>query len=312
MWDPESAGIDAGALRRFLEDHVYSLPGAGDPRHEFTVLVTGSRSAGVHTDASDVDLDVLCPQPVYQAVHRASFEAGIVRAERSFFWTLEGDDWSRYFGRDMGRPHFSLCSLDRAVEHFGTYDDTWLWIWLNAKVVADPGRQFQGIVDGFAGYPKDVLVRKIKYRWLLAGYWEVDVFPYHSRDDDKVLAASAALLNAVNELLRLFFLVEGRPFPYAELLMRLAPTTPLGRELLPILRRVVDLVAGRAGEGMSVWQRLTRACELLCVCDKSEECRRLEDACAKAMVAAGVDPRWVEADYRNIDELLLGELGPVP
>jgi len=312
MWDPESAGIDADALCRFLEDHVYSLPGAGDPRGEFTVLLTGSRSAGVHTDRSDVDLDVVCPQPVYEFVHRASFEAGIVRAQKSFFWTLAGDDWDRYFGLHMGRPHFSLWSLDRVAGHFRTYDDVWMWIWLNAKVVADPGGQFWEIVGGFAGYPQDVLVRKIKYRWLLAGYWEVDVFPYHSGDDDKVLAASTALLNAVNELLRLFFLVEGRPFPYAELLMRLAPTTALGRELLPILGRVVDLVVGKAGEAMTVWQRLTRACEMLCVYDKSEECRRLEDACARAMVAAGVDAQWVEADYANIDELLLGELGPVP
>ncbi len=30
------------------------------------------------------------------------------------------------------------------------------------------------------------------------------------------------------------------------------------------------------------------------------------------MVAAGVPEKWVEADYTNIDELLLGKLGPVP
>jgi hypothetical protein len=30
------------------------------------------------------------------------------------------------------------------------------------------------------------------------------------------------------------------------------------------------------------------------------------------MIAAGVDAKWVEADYDNIDELLTGKLGPVP
>ncbi len=30
------------------------------------------------------------------------------------------------------------------------------------------------------------------------------------------------------------------------------------------------------------------------------------------MLAAGVEPDWVAADYRNIDELLQGKLEPVP
>ena len=42
------------------------------------------------------------------------------------------------------------------------------------------------------------------------------------------------------------------------------------------------------------------------------ESERLENACARAMIAAGVDAQWVEADYANIDELLLGDLGPAP
>jgi hypothetical protein len=67
-----------------------------------------------------------------------------------------------------------------------------------------------------------------------------------------------------------------------------------------------------AGKDLGVWERLDKGHELLCVYDKSEECRRLTDACQKAMVDAGVCPQWVEADYGNIDELLLGELGPMP
>jgi hypothetical protein len=46
--------------------------------------------------------------------------------------------------------------------------------------------------------------------------------------------------------------------------------------------------------------------------DLPAEAKPMWEACTKAMIAAGVDPQWVEADYANIDELLLGELGPMP
>ncbi|MHC4591291.1 MAG: DUF4037 domain-containing protein [Planctomycetota bacterium] len=312
MWDPEAAGVDEAALCRFIDEQIYSLPGTDHHRDVFTVLLTGSRGAGIHTPESDVDIDVLCSPGVYESVHRASLKAGIIQGESSFMWTLKDDDWARYFGQKMGRPHFSLTSLDRVKEHFRDRDDVFMWIWTNAQAIADPNRQFQRICDAFEGYPAEVLVRKIKYHWLLFDYWDVDVYPYHHSRGDEMLAASLSLLNAVNELLRLFFLVDGRPFPYTEKLMRVAPMTTLGEQFVPMLRHVVDLALGMAGKDLGVWERLDKAHELLCVYDKSEECRRLTDACQKAMVGAGVCPQWVEADYGNIDELLLGELGPMP
>jgi len=38
----------------------------------------------------------------------------------------------------------------------------------------------------------------------------------------------------------------------------------------------------------------------------------MERAAQEAMLARGVDAGWIEADYGNIDELLTGQLGPVP
>jgi hypothetical protein len=312
MWNPESAGIDSAALRRFMREQIYSLPGADSPRDAFTVLVTGSRAAGIYTESSDLDLDVLCPAPVCESVRRAAFEAGIVKSERSFWFVLRDRDWHRYFGALMGRPHFSLTGLDRVEQHFREYDDVGVWIWTNAQVLADPGAQFQRIRGAWTGYPHDVLVQKIKYRWLLAGFWDVEVYPHHHSSDDELLAAGTAILNAVNELLRLFLLVEGRPFPYTEKLMRVAATTKLGREFAPMLQRVVDLAIGRADTDLSAWRRLEQAHEMLCCYDMSADCRRLEDACAGGMIEAGVTRAWVEADYDNIGELLAGSLGPVP
>ncbi|MHC4481057.1 MAG: DUF4037 domain-containing protein [Planctomycetota bacterium] len=187
-----------------------------------------------------------------------------------------------------------------------------IWIWTNAEVIRDPRSQFQSIREGFRGYPHEVLVGKIKYRWLLAGYCDVDVYPYHHSRDDELLAATSSLVNAVNELLRVFFLVDGRPFPYTEQLMRLASTTKLGKEFAPMLQAVVELAIGKTDSALGHWERLDRAHKMLCCYDESEECRRLNDACAEAMIAAGVEAEWVDADYGNIDELLLGDLGPMP
>jgi hypothetical protein len=312
VWTPESAGIQSEALWRYVEEQICSLPGVDDARSAFTVLLTGSRSVGIHSPTSDVDIDVVCPQAVYESVQEASYEAGIVASPRSFFCTLKGDDWGRYYGPDMGRPHFSLTGLDRVAQQFAAYDDVAIWIWTNARVLADPDGQFGDIVAAWPGYPLDVLVRKIKYHWLLAGYWEVDVFPHHHRGERDLLAASAGLVNAINELLRCFFLLDARPFPYTEKLLHLAPRTSLGPRFVPLLQRIVDLVTGRGHSDTTVWERLDRACELLFCYDLTEECRALEDACAEAMKAAGVDPEWVDADYSNIDELLRGDLGPMP
>ena len=86
------------------------------------------------------------------------------------------------------------------------------------------------------------------------------------------------------------------------------PGTDRHREVFTVLLSGSRAV-GADGSGLSSWQRLEKAFQTLCCSETSAECRRLEQACAKAMIDAGVDPKWVEADYNNIDELLLGKLG---
>jgi hypothetical protein len=202
--------------------------------------------------------------------------------------------------------------LDTVAEHFRGYRDTWLWIWTNARIITDPGEQFAQAVDGFAGYPREVLVRKIKYRWLLAGYAAVDIYPHNSRRDEDLAAAAGAILTAANELLRLFFLVDGKPFPYTEKLIHFAGQTALGKEFCPLIRRAIDLVVGRGCADQPIWQRCDEAGGLLMFSDLPAEAKPLWEASTRAMIAAGVEPEWVEADYRNINELLRGDLGPAP
>ncbi|KPJ63615.1 hypothetical protein AMK68_03470 [candidate division KD3-62 bacterium DG_56] len=303
-------GVDPEALQRYIDEQIYTVPGTGRHREEFSILLTGSRAIGMAGPESDVDIDVVCPREVYDSVLRACYEAGIIKAQRSFLCVLQGDDWDRYYGEQMGRPHFSLTPLDRVEDQFREYEDVSLWIWTNAKIITDPGNQFGRIVDSFRGYPRDVLVTKAKYHWLQAAYASITLDPGHPRDED-LLAAAAAALTTVNELLRFFFVVEGKPFPYAKWLMPGARLTTLGKEFCSLLQRAVDLVTGKESAEDSVWQRRDGAMALLLSPGSPEACR-LEEACQKAMLAAGVDPQWVEADYANIDELLSGDLGPAP
>jgi len=300
-------GVAPAALRRCIEEQVYTLPGAKRPRGLFTVVLTGSRAVGLHTPESDIDLDVLCPQPAYESVLAASFAADLIKSAQSFFRHIP--DAGRYFGER--NAHLGLTSLARVEQQFRDYEDVPIWVWSNARIIVDPGDQFGHLREGFQGYPKSVLIRKIKYRWLLSDYWAIDVYPHHHRREDQLLPAAAAMSNAVLELLRFFFLVEGKPFPYAEHLARLSQQTALGRRFFPLLCRIGDLIVGRSGPAHP-WQRLDEAFRLLENADLSPEAQELWEACAEAMIAMGLDPQWVEAGYDNIDQLLSGDLGPPP
>ena len=310
--DWKSAGIEEAAFWRYVREQIFTLRGVECPEESLTVLLTGSRAIGAHTAESDVDIDVLCPDAVYCAMHQAALESGLIRAANSFFLTAPKEGWERYFGAGKGRPHFSVMRLQEVERHFREYVDVFLWVWTNAGVVHDPHGQFSGIVETFRGYPRDMLVRKIKYHVLMAWYWDVEVFPHHSRTDGKLLAASTALLNGMTELLRVFFLAEGKPYPYTEQLWPLAQATPLGRDFLDMFQRVTDLVVGNRCAEQDIFERLLDAAKMLFWSDAFEECRRLDAALDQAMLDAGVEPEWVEAGFGNIEELLSGALGPPP
>ena len=306
-------GIKESDFERYVQDQIFSLPGIQKHAELLSVAITGSRAVGKHTPKSDVDIEVVCPAPAYEALQHAAFEAGIIKSPDSFgLVTAPADGWERYFGPQVSRSHFSVLSLSDVERQIRDYEDVWLWIWTNAAIVRDPTNQLRQLLDSFDGYPSDVLVRKIKYRWLLAGYWSVNVTPFHTHTKENMAAAAAAILNTVHELLRLFFLVEGRPYPYTQKLMQYAESTPLGREFLPLFQRVVELTLGEREPRREFWERMDEPFALLNMSDSSPECRRLEAACAQKMMAAGVPREWVQADYKNVDDLLLGRLGPIP
>ena len=304
----KNTGIDRAALERFIEEQIYTLPGTERHREEFSIVLTGSRAMGLHAEDSDVDLDILCPKDVFDCIQRASLEKGLIKTPDSFFGGLKEDVWPKYCGRSLGWPYYSILPLEDIERQFREYDDVALWIWSNALIIADPEGRFKRMQEGFKGYPRDVLIRKIKYRWLRAWYWAIEVYPHHHGDDNALLPAGSAILMTVNELLRFFYLVEGKPFPNDKRLVSLVGETKLGKEFQPALQEAVDLVVGKAEPELSPWERLGKAFDLVAC----EDDGGFYQACASSMLEAGVDPKWVEADFENIHELLTGSLGPPP
>ena len=163
-------GIPAESLQRYIAEQIYTLPGTNNPKQDLAVALTGSRACEQYTSKSDVDLDVVCTRQVFDAVHSASLRAGLVKSPTSFFCVLKDEDWGRYFGKEKGRPHFSLTPLDILDRHFRNYDDVPLWIWTHARILHDPAGRLSRIITTFTGYPKEVLIQKIKYHWLLNAY----------------------------------------------------------------------------------------------------------------------------------------------
>ncbi len=314
IWDPEESGIDEYALRRYMEEQIYSLPGTDRHRDVFTVLLTGSRAMGKHTPDSDVDIDVLCPQEVYVPLQRACREAGITRSRESFWCPLsikEEETWRRHFGGDAV-PHFCVNTLESVERQFAQCDDVAMWIWSNACVIADPNRQFQRTLEGFSGYPAEVLIRKIKYHWLMCWYWGIEVYPFHHDSDGDLVTAASAVLNATLEMMRVFFLVEGRPYPYTEKLPHFVRTTRLGARFAPFLEKLTSIVLGKSERRSSAWDRLDMASGLLLDGVSNPETVELEEETTRAIIEAGVEKEWMDDYFANMDELLLGKLGPVP
>jgi hypothetical protein len=85
----------------------------------------------------------------------------------------------------------------------------------------------------------------------------------------------------------------------------------LGRKFGGLLQSAVNLVVGREAPEENPWQRLDRANDIAELSDRNPEAVRPSEACAQAMIGAGVDESWARADHRNVNELLRGDLGPV-
>ena len=307
--DIRKCGLDVSLFEKFVEEAVYSLPGVEQSRQDISVYITGSRGAGLHQADSDVNVDVVCTKAVFERIGHQCFEAGIVKSRESLFVTIDPDSVGGYFGQKVAKAGFSIMRLDTLEKQLSEYNDEWMWIWQNAVRFVDPGVRVESLVEKYRFYPQDVLVRKIKYHWLKVGYWLVEVYPYTRNQESRpdILSAVTAIVNSFQELMRFFLLTEDRCFPYVKHLSRVAGSTRLGGKYCSLFKQYCSTLLN--GKTDNAWERLDEVCEQLCCCDKSAEALALWEHCGNSMIAAGVSKEWVDADYDNINELLMGLLG---
>ena len=303
------SGLSDQAVDRFITEQVSTLPGVAGRSKDISVFLTGSRALGIHGDHSDIDIELVCDQAVYNDIHKACFNAKLVTSRVSFFMRFPSTIAADYFGQKVGGVHLSLIPLERIERQLSNYEDVPMWIWQNAAMVIDPKMQVELVVNKYQKCPEDVLVRKIKYHWLKAGYWLVDVYPQQHKIGGDMIAATSALVNAMHEYMRLFLLVESRPYPYVKRLTKIASGTMLGRKFCGLFSQLTASILSGGRDEQEVWDRLDAAFRRLSCCDLSKDAMKLWEQCGHMMVAAGVNRDWVEADYDNVDELLTGQLG---
>jgi len=94
--------------------------------------------------------------------------------------------------------------------------------------------------------------------------------------------------------------------------MTLADSTTLGRQFKPMFQRAVDLVLGKAADTHRFADRVARAFAMFNDSQGCQECEQFEAAFFAKMSEIGVPTDWLKADFKNIDDLLLGRLGPAP
>jgi hypothetical protein len=305
-------GISWGDLEKYIEDNIYTLPGIFDHREKLTILLTGSRAIGRYSENSDVDIDIVCPRNSYNQIQAEMFKRNLTGNIHNAFYRLPEVGWDKYFGERTGQPHFTITPIDIIEKDINEYQDTALWIWTNALIIQDPNNQFKNIINKFDGYPEDILKQKIKYRYLLASYWLIDGYPHNHSKNEELFSAVLSLINGIHELYRFFFIIEGKPYPYSEKLPSFVAETKLGKRFKPFLDKIFNMTIGLEQGDKNVWERLDKAIELILYGNISRESVEFFDACDEAVIEAGIDEAWVKSGYDNVDELLRGELGPIP
>lgn len=306
-------GVDWNDLWRYIDEQIFTLPGITNHKEKLTVLLTGSRALGTYSYNSDVDIDIICTRETFENIQHAMYQKKLTPNTRQAFYQLPTDGWDKYFGKEVSQPHFSITPIDVIEKQFKNYDDVGIWIWTNAVIINDPLKQFKTIIENFKGYTDDVLFKKVKYRYLLSLYWLIDGYPHHHKDkDEELFSASLSILNGIYEMYRLFFLLDGKPYPYAEKLPIYVSSTKLGKQFKAFLDKAINMTLGNGYENIPIWDRMDNVIEILLYGDRSREARELSEACDNALLSLGIDAEWVDSGYDNIDELLHGCLGPTP
>ena len=96
-------------------------------------------------------------------------------------------------------------------------------------------------------------------------------------------------------------MLDGQPFPYEKCLLRACEETRVGKRVAPILCRVLTTLTHLDNDLGHSWPAVRKAIDAL----DTEACDILE----AAMVAWGIDRRWIDNSYHLLDDTLFRQGG---
>lgn len=293
--------ISIESIKEFVINEIFVMPEISEYVKYLNVYLTGSRAIGGYSDKSDIDLDIICTQNIFDKIQENLFCSGKTHSIKASYYSLNNIDYRAYFG-DIESPHFSISPQEKILVKLKNFDEVHMWIWSNAKIIIDNG--ISSILEKSLFYfPQDILIAKLKKYYMNFLYNIIDTYPSHDNSNDMKHIASYSIYNALINLYRFSFLAEKRPFPYTEKLITQVKTTNIYKECAGIFHEIYSLLENISGE--DAWDRLEKCRGMLCYDDVYESSSKISELMDNALLELGCEAEWVSAGYDNIDDYLL-------
>ncbi|MGE5675661.1 MAG: nucleotidyltransferase domain-containing protein [Mycobacterium leprae] len=216
--------ISADQIRVYFDQHpVFSRYAS-----QVCFALTGSYAVGLGGRGADVDVLVLCPGALYEAVKHELAAAGRIG---------EGDEPEEEFADLVG--DYSLESLTTIWQRVQRYDDmTALFIYGNLVYLAGNRELLDLLVSHCRQIPPAALREAVEQARGMMGQ---GIYAYlRSFQNADSVARLLARAEIVRQAMRLAFLGEGMAPPYDKHLFRLLPGLTPGEQLSGLIRQFLD------------------------------------------------------------------------
>lgn len=293
--------IKMTTIKEFVINEIFVMPELSEHKDKLNVYLTGSRATGGYTEKSDIDLDIICPQDIYDKIQENFLRSGKTSSIKASFYHLNDIDYHAYFG-DIGNPHFSITPQEKILAKLKNFDEVNMWIWGNAKLLIDNGVS-SVFTESLFVFSQDILIEKLKKYYMDYLYFIIDAYPNSDTSKDMKHIAVYSIYSALLSIYRFSFLAEKQPFPYIEKLITHVKTTKLYTAFANVFQEIYGLLENIDGE--DAWERIEKCRAMLCYDDVYECSEELGEFMDDVMLKLGCDEEWVDAGYDNINDYLL-------
>lgn len=157
------------------------------------VLLVGSASLGYVDDLSDIDLEVIAKDNLYNRVKKAL------------------EDQEEYQGVSVTWEWMRFDELESTIKHWK--DDIDLWVYSKCKVLHDPEHKVRSLLARYRHYPNNIWLEKLFLYW----YFATGNAPYDSEKAIRrgdFLTAQLCLNQAMEYYTSLIFILNKSFVPY--------------------------------------------------------------------------------------------------